>query len=199
MTIPDEVLKRRLGEPLRITGRRYPIMGLKSAFFYEKEVKLMGFFDKLKEQASVLGAQLDQALDVTKQKTQIGSLRKKRQELVTQLGEHLLYQFRENRVNPEELRGLADQIFDLERQIIELEKQVQAQKQATAQAPTAAASPPPPGPGQVASPPPPPAMESAPAAPGETVATGPHVCPSCGVEAPADSAFCPNCGGKLGG
>jgi len=155
----------------------------------------MGFFDKLKEQASSLGAQLDQALDTTKQKTQIASLRKKRGELVGQLGEVLVNQFRQNQLNPEELRPQVDQIFSLEWEIIELEKQVEAQKQAAAQPaaqpaqPAAqAAAPPPP-------PPPPPPPAEAPAPPQAGTASA---CPSCGTEVPAGSAFCPSCGTRIG-
>lgn len=154
----------------------------------------MGFFDKLKEQASSLGAQLDQALDSTKQKAQINALRKQRGELVAQLGEALLNQFRENQPNPDALRPQVDQIFNLEWQIIELEKQVEAQRQAAQQvqvpgAPSAAAQP--------APPPPPPA--SAPAPPQAATQAVTAACPSCGAEVPAGSVFCPNCGTKIGG
>ncbi|WP_287154794.1 zinc ribbon domain-containing protein [Candidatus Solincola tengchongensis] len=157
----------------------------------------MGFFDKLKEQASSLGAQLDQALDSTKQKAQISSLRKQRTELVTQLGEALLSQFRENRPNPDALRPQVDQIFNLEWQIIELEKQVEAQRQAAQQAqvagtPAAAAQPAPP-------PPPPPPTAAAPAPPQAAPQPGTAACPSCGAEVPAGSVFCPNCGTRIGG
>lgn len=152
----------------------------------------MGFFDKLKEQASILGAQLDQTLDTTKQKTQIASLRKQRTELVTQLGEALLNQFRQEQVNPEALRPQVDQVFSLEWQIIDLEKQVEAQRQAASQAkaPVAASQ----IPTQVATPP-----AAAPAPPQPAAQAGPVACPSCGVEVPVGSAFCPNCGSRLGG
>lgn len=155
----------------------------------------MGFFDKLKEQASSLGAQLDQALDTTKQKAQIASLRKQRTELVTQLGEALLNQFRQEEVNPEALRPQVDQVFSLEWQIIDLEKQLEAQRQAASQAkaPVAASQIPP----QAATPPAPPA--AAPAPPQPAAQAGPVACPSCGVEVPVGSAFCPNCGSRLGG
>ncbi|MGQ9476269.1 MAG: hypothetical protein ACUVRX_09960 [Actinomycetota bacterium] len=155
----------------------------------------MGFFDKLKEQASSLGAQLDQALDITKQKTQIASLRKQRTELVTQLGEALLNQFRQGPVNPEALRPQVDQVFSLEWQIIDLEKQMESQRQAAQQpqAPGAAPQVPP----SAATPPAPPA--TAPAPPQPAAQAGPVTCSSCGGEVPVASAFCPNCGAKLGG
>lgn len=161
----------------------------------------MGFFDKLKEQASSIGAQLDQALDGTKQKSQLNSMRKQREGMVTQLGEALLNQFREGQVNAEALRSQVEQVFDLEREMIELERQIEAQKQAAAQAqaqaaaqaqpqagapaPAAAAAPPPPPP-TAAPPPPPPAPAAASTA-----------CPSCGSEIPEGSAFCPNCGNRI--
>jgi len=172
----------------------------------------MGFFDKLKEQASSLGQQLDSALDGTGQKSQVNALRKQRDEMVNQLGENLLNQFRQGEVNVEELRPQADQIFDNERQLIELEKQQEAQRQAAAQAKAqqaqaqqAQAPPPPPG-TQAAPPPPPPgAQQSAPAPPAAPAPSaapqeaGTSPCPSCGSEVPADSAFCPDCGTKTGG
>ncbi|MDI6873726.1 zinc ribbon domain-containing protein [Candidatus Solincola sp.] len=155
----------------------------------------MGFFDKLKEQASILGAQLDQALDTTKQKAQIGSLRKQRTELVTQLGEALLNQFRQNQVDPGTLRPQVDQIFNLEWQIIDLEKQLEAQRQVAQQAPVPGA--PPAATAQAAPPPPPPA--AAPTPPQAADQASAVVCPSCGGEVPAGSAFCPNCGARIGG
>jgi len=157
----------------------------------------MGFFDKLKEQASSLGAQLDQALDSTKQKAQIASLRKQRSEMVAQLGEALLNQFRQDQLDPEALRPQVDQIFSLEWQIIDQEKQLEAQRQAAQQAPAPgappAATPQAPTSAQAAPPPPPPA--GAPEPPQAGVVT----CPSCGGEVPAGSAFCPNCGTRVGG
>ncbi|MDI6832019.1 MAG: hypothetical protein QME88_11895, partial [Actinomycetota bacterium] len=104
----------------------------------------MGFFDKIKEQASSLGSQLDQALDTTRQKGQVNALRKQRGELVARLGEALVEQFRQQQVDAELLRPQVDEIFNLEWQIIELEKQIEEQR-AAAQAPAAAAAPPPPG------------------------------------------------------
>ena len=142
----------------------------------------MGFFDKLKEQASSLGGQLDQALDGTRQKSQVGSLRKKRGEMITELGESLVEQFRQGQVNVEELRPQVDQIFSVEREMIEAEQQIEAQRQAAAQAKMAQAPAAPP-------PPPPPAPQAA----------GAAACPSCGTEIPEGSAFCPNCGAKAGG
>lgn len=155
----------------------------------------MGFFDKIKEQASTLGSQIDQALDGTKQKSQINAMRKQRGELVAQLGEALLQQFREQQLNVEALRPQVDQIFNLEWEIIEQEKQIEAQKQAAAQA---AAAPPPP-PSAPAAPPAAPAAPAAPPAPPAAPAAeaGARTCPSCGGEVPADSAFCPNCGAKM--
>lgn len=153
----------------------------------------MGFFDKLKEQASSLGSQLDQALDSTKQKGQVNALRKQRAELVAALGEALVEQFRQQQVDAESLRPQVDQIFNLEWQIIELEKQIEAQK-AAAQA--AAPAPPPPGGQPTAAPPPPPAPPPAPEAAAQPTAAT-VACPSCGGEVPEGSAFCPNCGTKV--
>jgi hypothetical protein len=162
------------------------------------EVKAMGFLDKLKEQASSLSGQLDQALDGTKQKGQVGSMRKQRGELVAQLGESILEQFRQEQINAELLRPQVNQIFELEREIIQVEQQIEAQKEAAAQA--KAAQTPPPAPTQAAATPPPPAAPQAPppppAAPAETSAS---VCASCGTEIPSGSAFCPNCGEKAAG
>ncbi|MBN2026690.1 MAG: zinc-ribbon domain-containing protein [Actinobacteria bacterium] len=156
----------------------------------------MGFIDKLKEQASSLGSQIDQALDGTKQKGQLGSLRKQRGEMVAQLGESLLEQFRQQQLDVEQLRPQADQIFNLEWQIIEAEKAIEAQKQAQAAAPAApqaqAAAPAPPQ-AQAATPAPP-AAPAPPQAP-ET-STGAATCASCGAEIPEGSAFCPGCGAK---
>lgn len=153
----------------------------------------MGFIDKLKEQASSLGSQIDQALDGTKQKGQLGSLRKQRGELVSQLGEGLLEQFRQQQLNPEQLRPQADQIFNLEWQIIEAEKAIEAQKQAAAAAPAAPAA----APAAAAAPPAPPTPAAPPAPHQAQAAAGAAVCPSCGSEIPEGSAFCPNCGTKV--
>ena len=153
----------------------------------------MGFMDKLKEQASSLGSQIDQALDSTKQKGQVGSLRKQRGEMVAQLGENLVEQFRQQQVDVEQLRPEVDQIFNLEWQIIEAEKAAEAQKQAAAAPPPAApqaqAAPPTPP-----APPAPPAAAAAPQAP--AAEAGAATCASCGAEIPEGSAFCPGCGAK---
>ncbi len=154
----------------------------------------MGFFDKIKEQASSLGSQLDQALDTTKQKGQLNALRKQRADLVAGLGEALVEQFRQQQVNAEQLRPQVDAIFNLERQILDLEKQIEAQRVAAAQAPAAAPAPPP-----AATPAPPQATAQAPAPPPpapQPVAAA-SACPSCGGEVPEGSAFCPNCGAKV--
>jgi TolA-binding protein len=147
----------------------------------------MGFIDKIKEQASSLGSQIDQALDGTKQKGQIGSMRKQRGEMVAQLGESLLEQFRQQQLDVEQLRPQADEIFNLEWQIIEAEKAVEAQKQAAA-APQAAPQ------AQAAPPAPPAAAPAPPQAP--AAAEGAATCVSCGAEIPDGSAFCPGCGAK---
>ena len=152
----------------------------------------MGFIDKLKEQASSLGSQIDQALDGTKQKGQVGSMRKQRGEMVAQLGESLLEQFRQQQLDVEQLRPQVDQIFNLERQIIEAEQAIEAQKRAAAvppAAPQAQAAPP--------TPPAPPAPPAAPAPPqAPETAAGAATCASCGEEIPEGSAFCPGCGAK---
>lgn len=154
----------------------------------------MGFLDKIKEQASSLSGQLDQALDSTKQKSSINSMRKKRGDMVAQLGESLLEQFRQGEVKAEDLRPQVDQIFDVEREIIDLENSIEAQKQAAAQAKAPQAQTPQAPQAQAAPPPPPPgATQAAPAAP---TPAGAAVCSSCGSEIPAGSTFCPNCGAK---
>lgn len=158
----------------------------------KNEVGYMGFFDKLKEQASSISSQLDQALDSTKQKSQLNTMRKQREQMVGQLGEALLNQFRQNQVNPEELRPQVEQVFNLEREMMEVEKQIEAQKQASAQAPPQATAPPP---APATAPPPPPA--AAPAPPGTAPAAAAVTCPSCGGETPEGSAFCPNCGNRI--
>lgn len=147
----------------------------------------MGFFDKLKEQAASLGAQIDQALDTTKTKAQIASLRRNRADLVGQLGEALLEQFRKGEFDPTSLRQMAEQIFGLERQILELERQAEAQRASQAQVM-----------GQVPSQPQQAQMASAGgvAVPPEGRAMG-NRCPSCGGELPEGSAFCPSCGSKV--
>src|SRR4030042_2256024 len=141
----------------------------------------MGFLDKLKEQASNLGGQIDSALDSTKQKGQLGALRKQRAELISQLGEGLLEQFRQENVDPEQLRPEIDAVFNLEWQIIEAEKQIEAQKQAAAQA--QAGPPPAPGPQAPSAPPP---------APPPPTAQDRAPCQSCGGEGPQGGEFCPN-------
>jgi hypothetical protein len=149
----------------------------------------MGFFDKLKEQASSLGQQLDQALDTTKQKSQLNSMRKRRGEMVSRLGENLLNQFREGEVDVGSLKPEVDEIFKLEWEIVELEKQIQSQAQA---APSAVTPPP-------TSPAPPPAADrAAPAPPQARAAEATPACPSCGKAVPPGSAFCPDCGTKIG-
>ncbi|MEJ5185637.1 MAG: zinc ribbon domain-containing protein [Candidatus Geothermincolales bacterium] len=147
----------------------------------------MGFFDKLKEQAASLGAQLDQALDTTKTKAQVASLRKNRADLVGQLGEALLEQFRRDEFDPTSLRQMAEQVFELERQILELERQVEAQRASQPQVV-----------GQVPSQPQQPQVAPAGgfAAPPEARTVGDR-CPSCGGELPEGSAFCPSCGSKV--
>lgn len=174
---------RKGRSPNKKLARKCTIMVGWNRLRYSEEVKVMGFFDKLKEQASSLGAQLDQALDVTKQKSQINALRKQREEMVKQLGEALLNQFRQNQSDPEALRVQAEPIFDLERQIIELEKQIEDQKQAAAR----------PSPASTATPPP--APFAAPAT-SDNAATAAG-CPNCGTEVPPGSAFCPNCGNRI--
>ena len=145
----------------------------------------MGFFDKLKEQAASLGAQIDQALDTTKIKAQVASLRRNRAELVGQLGEALLEQFRRGEFNPGALREQADRIFELERQILELEKQTESTRAVQ-------------GPGQVF-----PQPQGAPEPPvcGGTVSSAGQPssvpCPSCGGRVPEGSAFCPYCGNRV--
>jgi hypothetical protein len=150
----------------------------------------MGFVDKLKEQASSLGSQIDQALDGTKQKSQVSSMRKQRGEMIARLGEALLEQFRQQQVDPEQLRPQVDQIFNLEWQIIEAEKAIEAQRQA-------AAVPPPPAQQPETMPPVPPAPTAAPAPPETSAASDTAVCPSCNGEVPGGSAFCPNCGNAV--
>lgn len=145
----------------------------------------MGFFDKLKEQAASLSAQLDQALDTTKTKAQIASLRRTRADMVVQLGEALLEQFRRGEFDPGTLRHHADRIFELERQILELEKQVETQKAAQAQVPTGVGQiPTPPGGGEEAS------YGHQPAI---------NYCSTCGSQLPEGSSFCPHCGSKVQG
>jgi DNA repair exonuclease SbcCD ATPase subunit len=143
----------------------------------------VGFFDKLKEQASSLGAQIDDAIKGTKTSSSLNALQKQREERVKQMGEMVIAQFRSGALNEQELRPYADQVFELERQIIQVQQEIEAQKQAAAQARMA----PPPAPGTIP-PPPPPGAESA----META-----TCPSCGTAVPEGAAFCPNCGGKV--
>jgi hypothetical protein len=156
---------------------------------FDQRGEEMGFVDKLKQQASSLGAQLDQALDGTKQKGQVGTLRKQRGDMIAQLGEALLEQFRQQQVDAEQLRPQVEQIFEVERQIIDAEAAMEAQRQAAA-APPAAPQPP-------AAPPAPPTPPAAPAPPQATAEAGAVTCPSCGSEVPSGSAFCPNCGTRV--
>jgi DNA-directed RNA polymerase subunit RPC12/RpoP len=147
--------------------------------------RMMGFFDKLKEQAASLGAQIDQALDTTKIKAQMASLRRNRAELVGQLGEALLEQFRRGEFNPGALREQADRVFELERQILELETQTESLQAAQ-------------GPGQFS---PRPQGASEPPADKGTVSSASQPsgvpCPSCGGQMPAGSVFCPYCGSRV--
>lgn|GEM_PF-1080410 len=163
----------------------------------------MGFFDKIKEQAQELGAQLDGAIKGTKGTAQLNSLNKQRDDMAKQLGFALLDQFRAGRLDEGALRAEAERIFEVERQIIALQQQIEAEKQAaaaaraaSAQAPAppgaavpAGATPPPPPAAATPAPPPPPPGQPAAAAVVATVA-----CPNCGRDIPADAAFCPECG-----
>ncbi len=160
----------------------------------------MGFFDKIKEQASELGAQLDGALKGTKSAAQLSSLSKQREEMARQLGNFLLDQFRAGGIDEAALRAEAERVFEVERQIIALRQQIEAEKQAAAAARAAAAQPPaPPAAGARAAAPPPPteapaASHPAPPGPQAAAAEGMVACAGCGKEMPADAAFCPECG-----
>ena len=99
----------------------------------------MGFFDKVKEQASGLGAQLDGAIKGTKGSGQLNALNKQREEAVKQLGDTALEQFRAGSLDETTLRAQAEQVFELERQIIQTQQEIEAQKQAAAEARAASA------------------------------------------------------------
>ncbi len=151
----------------------------------------MGFFDKLKEQASGLGAQLDDALKGTKTSSTLNALNKQRNEKVMELGEAALDQIRSGALNQEALNAYAQQIFNLEQQIIQVRQEADAAKQAAA----AAKMTPPPPPGGAAAPPPPPQAATQPPPPPPAAAAVSN-CASCGASIPEGAAFCPNCGAK---
>lgn len=147
----------------------------------------MGFFDKLKEQATTLGAQLDQALDATKTKTQIASMRRKRLEMVANLGEALLEQFRIGKFNVAALQQHAESVFELEKRILELESQVEPQG---------------PVPGARNMPHQPAGQRMSSEMGHEFSAaeqSSEEVCAACGSQVPKVSVFCPQCGHRLRG
>jgi len=118
-------------------------------------------------------------------KAQGASLRRNRAELVGQLGEALLEQFRRGDFDADALKKMADRVFELERQILELEAQAESLRAAQ-------------GPGQF--------FPRPPGAPGLSEGRGtvspagqPYdsPCPSCGGRVPEGSAFCPHCGGRV--
>lgn len=147
----------------------------------------MGFFDKIKEQAQELGAQLDGAIKGTKGTAQLNSLNRQREEMARQLGFTLLDQFRTGRLDEVALRTEAERIFEVERQIMALQQQIEAERQAAAAA--RAASAPSPSAAPPVAPPSPPEQPGAAPESSSTV-----VCAGCGKDIPADAAFCPECG-----
>ena len=160
----------------------------------------MGFFDKIKEQASGLGAQLDGAIKGTKGSGQLSTLNKQREDLAKQLGNMVLDQFRAGALDEAALRGTAEQVFEVERQIIQTQQEIEAQKEAAAAArghrPAAARRrhrrprrlrprlPP------RRQPPPRPRPRLPPRAAGA-------VCPNCNTPVAEGAAFCPECGNRF--
>ncbi len=162
----------------------------------------MGFFDKVKEQAQGLGAQLDDAIKGTKGSGQLNALNKQREDLAKQLGNTVCDQFRAGALDEAALRAQAEQVFEVERQIIQAQQEIEAQKQAAAEA-RAAAAPPPPGAGTAAPPAPPAAAappappSAAPAPPAPPAAPAGATCPNCGTAVAEGAAFCPECGNRF--
>ncbi len=156
----------------------------------------MGFFDKLKEQASGLGAQLQDTLQGSKFGGQLTQQQNLRKQQVSDLGEAILNMYRAGSLDEAAVQAQVQQIFDTERQIIATQEAIEAEKQAAAEAKLAqqqarqAAAPPPPGAGAPAAPAAPPAPPAAPAA-----EAGVRTCPNCGttLEDP-NVKFCPSCG-----
>ncbi len=153
----------------------------------------MGFFDKLKEQASGVGAQLQDTLKGSKFASQLNQQQNARKQQVSDLGEAILNMYRAGGLDEAALKAQVQQIFDTERQIIATQESIEAERQAAAEAKQAqqqarqAMAPPPPGGGAPAAPPAPPAPPEA--------GAGARACPDCGatVEDP-DAKFCPSCG-----
>ncbi len=160
----------------------------------------MGFFDKLKEQASGLGAQIQDTISGSKFGGQLNQQQNLRKQQVSDLGEAILNMYRQGGLDQAAVEAQVQQIFDTERQIIATQQAIEAEKQAAAEAKLAAqqaraTAPPPPG-GAAAAPPAPPAAAPAPPAPPAPAAeTGVRTCPNCGaaVEDP-NAKFCPSCG-----
>ncbi len=94
----------------------------------------MGFFDKLKEQASGVSAQLQDTLKGSKFATQLNSLQNTRKQQVSDLGEAILNMYRQGGLNEAALQAQVQQIFDTERQIIATQEAIEAERQAAAEA-----------------------------------------------------------------
>ncbi len=153
----------------------------------------MGFFDKLKEQASGVGAQLQDTLKGSKFASQLSTLQNTRKQQVSDLGEAALNMYRAGSLDQAALEAHVQQVFETERQIMATQEQIEAERQAAAEAKLAqqqarqAMAPPPPGAGAPAAPPAAPAPPQAPSAV--------RTCPDCGaaIEDP-NAKFCPSCG-----
>ncbi len=141
----------------------------------------MGFFDKLKEQASGVSAQLQDTLKGSKFASQLNTLQNTRKQQASDLGEAVLNMYRAGDLDQAALQAQVQQVFETERQIIATQEQIEAERQAAAEAKLAQQQT---------------RQAMAPAAPAPPQASSAvRTCPNCGaaIEDP-NAKFCPGCG-----
>ncbi len=144
----------------------------------------MGFLDKLKEQASGVQAQLQDTIRGSNTARQLNTLQGQRKQLSEEMAEAVLDMYRQGGLNQADLETRVQQIFDVERDVLAAQEQMEAERQAAAEAKAAQQQ----ARAEGYVPPAPPA--------GNVPAT--RYCGNCGagIEDP-DVKFCPNCGNAL--
>jgi len=93
----------------------------------------MGFFDKLKEQASGVGAQLQDTLKGSKFASQLSAQQNARKQQASDLGEAVLNMYRAGNLDQAALEAQVQQVFETERQIVATQEQIEAERQAAAE------------------------------------------------------------------